>query len=764
MANVTLRLVKGSPLTNSEVDNNFSNLNIFKTEIGGDLGGNVFYPTVIGLRGRSVSNTEPANSQVLSWSTASNAWIPTNSVSTVSYNELTTKPAVNVSITGDLTGSSNVVLANTNTNNLSINVSYDYDNLDSRFLKLHNPTTQYVTSYIEFQGNVIFAGNVTTISANNLIIEDNFIYLSSNNFVSNDDFGFVGNYNDGIYAHSGFFRDASDNGTWKIFEGYLPEPDTAVNIDTDNVSFRLANLAINTLTANAIQGIVSTNLVTNLNADLLDGQQGVYYTNYTNQSNKPAANIILTGDVSGTANALLTANSTILSITATIQPDSVALGTDTTGNYTDRVISGTGISVSGTSDEGNVITVGLTNTAVTPSTYGNATVVPIITVDAQGRITSASNVVIAATGGGGGGGTTNYSDLTNKPAANIILTGDVTGSANALLTASSTVLSITTTIQPNSVILGTDTTGNYVDRVEGANITVTGTVDEGNVITISIPQAISPSSDLQFRNVTLSGNLSLPAVANIIGSTTLTLVGTTQATSSSTGELVVQGGIGAGGNIWAAGNIIAANIFANITSSSFLPNSGVTANTYGNATIVPVITVDAKGRITSASNVAINIPASTTNYNALENKPAANIILSGAVTGSANVVLTSNTTVIAITTTIQPRSFNVASNTTITPDISLYDNYILTAQASNLTVNASTLGSPVNGQKIIFRIKDDGTVRFITWSNTAPGGFRQIGATLPANTSPAANIIYVGCIYNADDTFWDVVAVNNQGA
>jgi hypothetical protein len=240
--------------------------------------------------------------------------------------------------------------------------------------------------------------------------------------------------------------------------------------------------------------------------------------------------------------------------------------------------------------------------------------------------------------------------------------------------------------------------------------------------------------------------------------TNLVISGSTASNSTTTGSLTVAGGVGVLGNIYAA------NIFANITSSSFLPNSGVTANTYGNATIVPVITVDAKGRITSASNVAINIPASTTNYNALENKPAANIILSGAVTGSANVVLTSNTTVIAITTTVQPRSFNVASNTTITPDISLYDNYILTAQASNLTVNASTLGSPVNGQKIIFRIKDNGTVRFITWSTTAPGGFRQIGATLPANTSPAANIIYVGCIYNADDTFWDVVAVNNQGA
>jgi len=36
-----------------------------------------------------------------------------------------------------------------------------------------------------------------------------------------------------------------------------------------------------------------------------------------------------------------------------------------------------------------------------------------------------------------------------------------------------------------------------------------------------------------------------------------------------------------------------------------LQNTGVTATTYGNATNIPSITVDAQGRITSASNVAV---------------------------------------------------------------------------------------------------------------------------------------------------------------
>ena len=44
---------------------------------------------------------------------------------------------------------------------------------------------------------------------------------------------------------------------------------------------------------------------------------------------------------------------------------------------------------------------------------------------------------------------------------------------------------------------------------------------------------------------------------------------------------------------------------ANVSSALTLANSGVTSNTYGSSTAVPVITVDAKGRVTSASTATI---------------------------------------------------------------------------------------------------------------------------------------------------------------
>ena len=117
-------------------------------------------------------------------------------------------------------------------------------NLDSRFVRLSYETSQSITGPITFEGNVTFTGNVATIAANNLIVTDNFIYLNDADDNSNIDFGFVGNYNDGTYRHAGFFRDASD-GIWKVFDQYLPEPDAAVDIDTANASFRVADFASN---------------------------------------------------------------------------------------------------------------------------------------------------------------------------------------------------------------------------------------------------------------------------------------------------------------------------------------------------------------------------------------------------------------------------------------------------------------------------------------------------------------------------------------
>jgi hypothetical protein len=74
MASILLRINKGSPLTNNELDDNFRQLNLNKIELGGDLGGTTSLPVVTSLRGNAVSSATPTTGQTLTWSGVS--WTP----------------------------------------------------------------------------------------------------------------------------------------------------------------------------------------------------------------------------------------------------------------------------------------------------------------------------------------------------------------------------------------------------------------------------------------------------------------------------------------------------------------------------------------------------------------------------------------------------------------------------------------------------------------------------------------------------------------
>lgn len=89
-----------------------------------------------------------------------------------------------------------------------------------------------------------------------------------------------------------------------------------------------------------------------------------------------------------------------------------------------------------------------------------------------------------------------------------------------------------------------------------------------------------------------------------------------------------------------------------------------------------------------------------------------------------------------------------------------YDEYAFTALANALTINADS-GNPVDGQKIIFRIKDNGTARALTWTTGSSKSFREVGVTLPT-TTVINKEVYVGCIYNSAASRWDAIAVAQE--
>lgn len=89
-----------------------------------------------------------------------------------------------------------------------------------------------------------------------------------------------------------------------------------------------------------------------------------------------------------------------------------------------------------------------------------------------------------------------------------------------------------------------------------------------------------------------------------------------------------------------------------------------------------------------------------------------------------------------------------------------FDQYQATAQANAVTINADA-GTPTDGQKMIFRIKDNGTARALTWTTGSSNSFRAVGTTLPT-TTVANKTLYVGGIYNSADSRWDVLMVTQE--
>lgn len=108
---------------------------------------------------------------------------------------------------------------------------------------------------------------------------------------------------------------------------------------------------------------------------------------------------------------------------------------------------------------------------------------------------------------------------------------------------------------------------------------------------------------------------------------------------------------------------------------------------------------------------------------------------------------------------INPRVVSTTSTSSLTVNSDTTDQSVITALAANLAINIPS-GTPVNGQKLTIRLKDNGTTRTLTW-DTAPGGWREIGVVLPAATT-ANKVSYIGAVYNSDESYWDVVAVTTQ--
>lgn len=103
------------------------------------------------------------------------------------------------------------------------------------------------------------------------------------------------------------------------------------------------------------------------------------------------------------------------------------------------------------------------------------------------------------------------------------------------------------------------------------------------------------------------------------------------------------------------------------------------------------------------------------------------------------------------------RTVSITTSLTITLDISLYDQYNVTALASTLTIN-NPIGTPYSGQKIIYRLKDNGTARALTFDSN----FRFSSDLIAPTTTIINKTLYLGFVWNSTDSKWDNLAQLNN--
>jgi hypothetical protein len=300
------------------------------------------------------------------------------------------------------------------------------------------------TGNVTVGGDLTVKGTTTTVNSTTVEIGDNIIRVNTSGLSTG---GFE--VRDGIGANYQSLVWDNSNNRWDFTGPTVRSTGTIVsNTLQSTVSSPTAPFVV-----------ASTGLVTNLNADLLDGQHGSYYLDWTNVTNKPdpIVTVNITGDVSGNGSATLTdlGNGTI-NINTIIQPDSVTLGTDTVGNYVATVsVDGTGLSRTGTGEGAGVV---VTSNATPANITGT-----IVARDSTGSFIAGTITANSFVGYGGSitgiyannisSGTLNVARLpTNIPVTNLTSSGITLGTTVVNLGQTSTVIDGLTRISGASLV------------------------------------------------------------------------------------------------------------------------------------------------------------------------------------------------------------------------------------------------------------------------------------------------------------------------
>lgn len=254
-----------------------------------------------------------------------------------------------------------------------------------------------------------------------------------------------------------------------------------------------------------------------------------------------------------------------------------------------------------------------------------------------------------------------------QTARTIALSGDVVATGVSFNGTGN--ITLATTIQPNSVALGTDTTGNYVATIAGTanEVEVSGSGTENATVTIGLPNSVSITNDLTVGgNLTVNGSTTTVNTTNMDVKDTLVALNSGASTNANDAGILINRG-STGSNVFMGWDESADKFTVGTTTA--------TSTSTGNLSITPSTLVVS----TLEGNVTGNLTGNATTATTLATSRT--ISLTGDVSGSA--------------------SFNGGSNISITATVADDSHNHTIANIDSLQASLDTLQTNINGKEAI---------------------------------------------------------------
>jgi len=274
----------------------------------------------------------------------------------------------------------------------------------------------------------------------------------------------------------------------------------------------------------------------------------------------------------------------------------------------------------------------LANSGVSAGTIGSSTAIPIITVDAKGRITNTSTTAIDSTTISNG--SASVAVASNGPitstgnhdfTAGIDVTGDITGTGDLTLTDTTA----DDAAGPEFVLYRNSASpadADYLGQIKFAGENDAGAQKNYAKITGKILDASSGTEDgiiefafLKGGSQNISGRFRSDSL-QLLNGTGLHVNGAVTVDSTIDGRDIASDGSKLDGiesgatadqtageikTLLQSSKLTNAEIADNTITADLLAHTAVSAGSYGSSTAIPVITVDAQGRLTAASTASI---------------------------------------------------------------------------------------------------------------------------------------------------------------